>query len=506
MTLTSEQAAVVTRLKSTNRSSVKVIAYAGTGKTSTLEAVCRALPERRILNMSFNRSVADEASSRFPDNTVCETFHGVAYAKTQPVTLCKTPKEFVDSMITLLGINPFAAWGGYRTLIKFCETDSEQVLKEHAHNDSNLEKFKETLTTKNLDAVFADAASSMWNYYLEHPESLALHCMYLKKFTLGPDILSEEFDLVIVDEAQDANPAMLSILRKLSCQILIVGDPYQQIYEFNGAINALDAFEFETMYLTRSFRWGHAVAELSNLILGHTTKFNPDHPIKGDPGIDTTVDMFDYTDADFRDLDAVITRTNMECFKAGMLLKDRGIPYNFTNRESALQELGILSDLRRDWPEKRSYAGCRSWMELKNYVSEAKAELPNSWIILGLDNGHASQIHDFLDNSRNYGITLTTAHRAKGLEWNNVLVTGGFLKGYGTVTEEEFRLFYVACTRSKMRLSLPWDLNGISRMLKDLKEYQAALRTSTKAQRAELMTGMKEKADGRGNDLFGNYD
>ena len=55
-------------------------AYAGTGKTSTLEMLARALPNKRLLYICFNRETAVQAKSRFPRNTECRTVHSLAFA------------------------------------------------------------------------------------------------------------------------------------------------------------------------------------------------------------------------------------------------------------------------------------------------------------------------------------------------------------------------------------------------------------------------------------------
>ena len=59
--------------------SFKVIAYAGTGKTSTLQMMSNAMPERRGMYLAFNKAIANEAQSKFHRNVNCRTFHSLAY-------------------------------------------------------------------------------------------------------------------------------------------------------------------------------------------------------------------------------------------------------------------------------------------------------------------------------------------------------------------------------------------------------------------------------------------
>jgi DNA helicase-2/ATP-dependent DNA helicase PcrA len=68
------------------------------------------------------------------------------------------------------------------------------------------------------------------------------------------------FPLVLVDESQDLSPINHAMLRKLVTQRLIcVGDPYQSIYGFRGAVHSgmdrlAEQFNMRDMKLSTSFR------------------------------------------------------------------------------------------------------------------------------------------------------------------------------------------------------------------------------------------------------------
>ena len=59
--------------------SFKVIAYAGTGKTTTLQMISDAMPERRGMYLAFNKAIASEAQNKFHGNVNCRTFHSLAF-------------------------------------------------------------------------------------------------------------------------------------------------------------------------------------------------------------------------------------------------------------------------------------------------------------------------------------------------------------------------------------------------------------------------------------------
>ena len=76
--LTAEQQAVA----ATETAALQVNAFAGTGKTATLEAFARARPRRRLLYIAFNKALQQEAAQRFPPNVVAKTCHALAFTVT----------------------------------------------------------------------------------------------------------------------------------------------------------------------------------------------------------------------------------------------------------------------------------------------------------------------------------------------------------------------------------------------------------------------------------------
>ncbi len=63
---------------------------------------------------------------------------------------------------------------------------------------------------------------------LARTQALSLgHDRYLKLWALSRPEPRAEY--ILVDEAQDLNPVLLDVLSRTRCQVLSVGDPYQQI-------------------------------------------------------------------------------------------------------------------------------------------------------------------------------------------------------------------------------------------------------------------------------------
>ena len=93
-----------------------------------------------------------------------------------------------------------------------------------------------------------------------------LHDGYLKLYQLSAPRL--DYDTILFDEAQDANPVTLAIIRQQSCAKVFVGDPHQQIYQFRYAENAMaDPSLTDELFLTESFRFGDEIAAAANRLL-----------------------------------------------------------------------------------------------------------------------------------------------------------------------------------------------------------------------------------------------
>src|SRR6266576_7073177 len=75
---TEEQADILAAAKA-SKANLMISALAGTGKTSTLELLERAVPRGPILYLVFNKKNADEASKRMLSTTTVRTFNSIGH-------------------------------------------------------------------------------------------------------------------------------------------------------------------------------------------------------------------------------------------------------------------------------------------------------------------------------------------------------------------------------------------------------------------------------------------
>ena len=62
---------------------IKIVAFAGTGKTTTLIKMCKENPDLKFLVVVFNKTVSENAKTVFPCylNVNCSTAHSLACKK-----------------------------------------------------------------------------------------------------------------------------------------------------------------------------------------------------------------------------------------------------------------------------------------------------------------------------------------------------------------------------------------------------------------------------------------
>ncbi|MGI4826581.1 MAG: UvrD-helicase domain-containing protein, partial [Janthinobacterium lividum] len=224
---------------------LRIDAYAGTGKTTTLRLLAASKPGRAFY-LAFNRAIAAEAQQRFPAYVKCATTHSVAFRGVRKalgypewkLTEPLTPNLILEAFRLPATISFHSGLvleqRSYAAILRdglnqFLQSSDEAPTAVHVPCYGVLE----TLTPEQF-TNFAEQVSGhlgyLWAAMLDRSGGLPLgHDGYLKLWALSKP--SAQADYIMVDEAQDLNPVLLDVLGRSRCQIVYVGDPYQQIYE-----------------------------------------------------------------------------------------------------------------------------------------------------------------------------------------------------------------------------------------------------------------------------------
>jgi len=466
---TDEQEAII----QSSASPLKVIAFAGTGKTTTLLLRSQRESNKRHLYLAFNKSVEEEAKRKFPGNVTSRTIHALAFqAVGKRYKVGKLSPYQVSRQINLPYYNALIV---IRTLENWLISADQELGPQHAARDF-LTRYKGAATSRLMDA-----ATALWNTMLEGKlDSVPMtHSGYLKLFQLSNPEL--RYDTILLDEAQDTNLVTHELVMSQSkhSDIIVVGDDFQAIYAWRGAVSALSRIQAETLYLTQSFRFGQAVADVANGILSRY--FALPKRMQG-----TGQTEVGYVDT--RKRHTIVSRTNSHLSKrASELCQHARLHIAGGNGNGELPIFGTLMDIYHLWrnqkfeirdPEVKcfeSYEQAKSLAESEMLDHEYAVALRiveefGTTIPKRIEDIKAAMEHD-PDQSDVY---LTTTHKAKGGEWDRVIVADDFPKLFdkngnliplgfdeGQLDPQEINLIYVAATRAKQQLQINPDIRRL---------------------------------------------
>jgi len=300
---TEEQKRIIKDFKDTRV--MKINAVAGSGKTSTLEMLAKAY-KKPSLYMAFNKGIATEASERFPSHVECRTTHSLAFAGfgrdimhklTRPKAyknVAATPSEI--AVFYNIDDNGDMSRNTVALFVKIAVQRFEQsaetkISKKHLpfkRIKESLEAY-EDVDKESLTNTVLKVAKKHWENRIDPmSDVMASHDTYLKLWQLSRPIL--DYEILYVDEAQDTNPVVLDVVRRQThSKVVYVGDTYQSIYQFRGAVNAMEMISAPTNYLSMSFRYGQEIADIASVIIDHEID------IKGNPEVASKVTEVDTT-------------------------------------------------------------------------------------------------------------------------------------------------------------------------------------------------------------------
>jgi F-box protein 18 (helicase) len=269
---------------------IRWMAFAGTGKTTTLVAYTFARPLKRFLYLAFNRTVAEQGRQRFNRNTDCMTIHALAYRWLPNDLRIKLTPDIKPYQIAKALNLQFGRRSDRETAALVRETllDFFSTAKTPEPNKDNLP----AKTPFGQEENILNHAKSLWSRMKDPQETEVkiTHDAYLKMYALAKPSL-EHYNYILLDEAQDTNPVTEEIILNQTAPKILVGDTAQGIYTFRKAENSIEkieqhpSYKGHTLFLTQSFRFGNHIANLANHILHHfkgeTNRLKGLNPNKG---------------------------------------------------------------------------------------------------------------------------------------------------------------------------------------------------------------------------------
>ncbi|WP_378347428.1 3'-5' exonuclease [Acinetobacter baumannii] len=457
-------------------------AFAGASKTTTLTLIANAKHEEGGevgMYLAFNKAIANEAEERFPTSVECRTVHSLAYRHTPKALKPKIggrifPKELAELLSfrgefivskkskevrKLVSINAKASMIK-QTLTRFCNSADNSIEPHHLVKMDWMNKLSpEEFDFDPLMAEILVLTREYWEECKDPASPVPLeHDGYLKMYSmLGKQI---PVSYIMIDENQDSSPVILNIIEaQKKAQKIYVGDQYQAIYGWRGAINAMKFVTGEKLYLTKSFRFGNNVETVANMLLKEA---ECEIELKGNGTTDGKLFLREHS----IEPNAVICRTNSGVIKNVFEYSNRypnkviGASCDLTEIQSFVRAYEDL--LAGKKVEHKLLYAFDNKGELMDYCDECPNDLEVSGMVKLIERFGAKALMAAISrcsNQQRPDIIVTTAHKSKGLEWDNVILYNDF--GYDIdesgaleISDEEMNVIYVAATRAKKNLCI----------------------------------------------------
>lgn len=304
----------------------KVIAVAGAGKTTTLamfihQRLIQGQNPRRLLVIMYNKAAQQDFTGKLSSilqggaMPQVRTFHALGLKIYQGLIKEGLLSPFKDDLISQ-SEQEHVLW---RLMQQFANKQTAQeILQDRKKWLDPMMSFMENVkaTLEPAELIFKECklpkqcdffpqvfdAFEDWrkqNGRIGFSDMLYDPCMLFSK---RPDVAARygnHMDWVLVDEYQDINAIQQFLLQTLAgrrANVMVIGDPDQTIYEFRGSSAHFMLHTFDEHFsnvhrytLSRSFRYGHDVAMLSNQLIQLNKEREDVICVAGDSNVDSQV-------------------------------------------------------------------------------------------------------------------------------------------------------------------------------------------------------------------------
>jgi len=438
-------------------SNMVINAVAGSGKTSTMQQYFNQYGDiyNKGVMFSFNNSVAEDNRKELPSNIEAKTFHAKAFYdiitahnrnlkrwnKGLPENE-QIKKRYIDTYFSIYDVNGI----------------TRQEIEDYFDFVKTPNTYPETDTILNLlqDMEQGHVGFSfdiLLKYY---------QLMLKEKQIIG------NYDIVVIDEAQDTYPVTFEIAKSLvkeDGQLVYVGDTLQNLYEnYTGTINIMEDALFPTLSLTQSYRVSNRYANhIQNFVNMNYTNINYQFIFKG----------IDRTGNEAIDTTAYLSMSNYEAIKTIDFLMSHGIMCSTSRniKQRINDALWVYTNIRKagidiNWClENEDRCKFHEALKLNRTLGQTKLKQIKKWVY----------------NNDEYKTTIVqTVHTSKGQTFDEVILShdlndalaninkkieelssinfndaGDYEKAYRNLSKHKdyiVRILYVASTRAKYRM------------------------------------------------------
>lgn len=344
-----------------------VMAAAGSGKTAVLvERTKRLIADganpKHILIITFSNEAKENLIARLPGaNVVIRTFHGLAFniirKFNSEVKLWEQSWEKEKCVAdTLKRLMIYDTEIDYSSIYKWISYQRFNLLEP----DDAVELGDEPYSLPTMKTIYKDYIEhKAKNNLIEFDDMVFLSVKYFREH---PEILKKYQSVIeycMVDEFQDTSTDQIVLLQQLTGKnknLMVVGDPLQNIYKFRGS-DSKYLVQFDKYFggnvkyinLNINYRSSKKIVEMSNVIAKHDgssgTEVYEEAVTPNDVGFNPLLidnsDTIEYIKGyikdgyNYKDM-FMIARTNSELQDFEGMLSAHDIPYKTYNNKSFL--------------------------------------------------------------------------------------------------------------------------------------------------------------------------
>ena len=463
----------------------KVIGPPGTGKTRRLlnevqKYVKKGVPLNRIGYFAFTRKAAGEARDRYlkvethlskKDIKHFQTLHSLAFnnlgLKEENVMQELNYKRIGEECVIQISYAAYEtnSWNGifsstseYLNLINLARVRQTSPLNELDRNEhlGKIEIFKLSAIAQEID-----------NY--KQVNGLIDFTDMLDKFLVKGNV-NNKFDVIFVDEAQDLSLIQWKMIEKIErdnqCDVWVAGDDDQAIFGWAGAdVDSFIDWKAKEIPLQQSERVPSEIQIKALNIINSVqdNRLSKDYFPKKETGeilIQFKLSAVDMTKGDW----LILARTNPLLKPIPRYLKSQGLFFETAQGNSIGKTL--FEDISY-WSQMKKGEKIPEVHEQRVLERMSKRDNTKEWY--DAFDQVASSTKDYLrsmlangeDLSKTPRLRVSTIHGAKGGEATNVVLflnqtinTMKAAKKSVTKQDEEYRVWYVAVTRTIQKLYL----------------------------------------------------
>ena len=449
-------------------SHIIVNAGAGCGKTFTIVEGANRLPSGTTSAfLAFNKSIATELAERLPAEVEAKTFHSFGFAAIRSAGIKTKMNNFkVNNIVKdLLGADFHIA--PVKKLVSLIKgslidgTDTQAILSLiDEYNIQFPSDREERLTIEAIPAILTMCKTQ--THLIDFDDMIWL--------PLVNDYPLPTYDVMFVDEAQDFNEAQRELISRCvnGGRCIIVGDRNQAIYGFRGADSNSIGMFVDRLEKKATRQIKHFPLSISwrcpNEVVKEANRYVADFHAHED-AINGTV----IVNAGFNPQanDMVLCRYNAPLVSAFYDLISAGKSAYVLGRDMTK---GLINAVQKI--TKNNQMGTKEFLDLfmtdyqitlERLYSQGKdnqalaLEDKKDCIMIFVDKattvgGIIEEIKRVFDCNDNGEIMLSTVHKAKGLEADNVYILATERMPHPKGGNEENNICYVAITRAKKNL------------------------------------------------------